>query len=182
MALDGNSIEVIDNFLSEEDFKHVSSLMNDDMFPWYFNGAVADAQDTDNFYFTHMFYRDSKVQSPNFNNVLMPLLKKLPHGNLYRAKANLFVRQDKQIINGKHVDLTDAPPNFHTAVYYVNSNNGGTLIGEELIQSKANRMLIMKENLEHSSVGPTDEKKRIVININYILNDLVSPTGTTILE
>ena len=32
----------------------------------------------------------------------MPLLKKLPHGNLYRAKANLFVRQNKQIINGKH--------------------------------------------------------------------------------
>ena len=54
MALDGNSIEVIDNFLSEEDFKQVSSLMNDDMFPWYFNGAVADPQDTDNFYFTHI--------------------------------------------------------------------------------------------------------------------------------
>ena len=182
MALDGNSIEVIDNFLSEEDFKKVSAGMNSDMFPWYFNEAVADPQDTKNFYFTHIFYRDSKVESPNFNTILMPLLQKLPHGNLYRAKANLFVRQDKQIINGKHVDLTDAPPNFHTAVYYVNSNNGGTLLGEELIQSKANRMLIMKENLEHSSVGPTDEKKRIVININYILNDLVSPTGTTILE
>ena len=182
MALDGNSIEVIDNFLSEEDFKQVTNIINNDMFPWYFNGAVADVQDTDNFYFTHIFYKDSKVESPNFNNALMHLLKKLPNGNLYRAKANLFERQNKQIINCKHVDLMDAPPNFQTAVYYVNSNNGGTLLGDELIQSKANRILIMKKNLEHASVGPTDEKRRIVININYILNDLAAPTGTTVLE
>ena len=100
MALDGNSIEVIDNFLSEEDFKQVTNIINNDMFPWYFNGAVADVQDTDNFYFTHIFCKDSKVESPNFNNALIPLLKKLPHGNLYRAKANLFVRQNEQIING----------------------------------------------------------------------------------
>ena len=40
----------------------------------------------------------------------------------------------------------------------------------------------MKKNLEHASVGPTDEKRRIVININYILNDLAAPTGTTVLE
>ena len=79
MALDGNSIEVIDNFLSEEDFKQVTNIINNDMFPWYFNGAVADVQDTDNFYFTHIFYKDSKVESPTFNNALMPLLKKLPH-------------------------------------------------------------------------------------------------------
>tara|TARA_R110000803_G_scaffold86005_1_gene152389 strand:- start:2145 stop:2693 length:549 start_codon:yes stop_codon:yes gene_type:complete len=182
MDLGGDSIEVIDNFLSEENFKKVSAAMNSDMFPWYFNEAVADSQDTDNFYFTHVFYRDSKVESPNFNLVLTPLLQKLPHGNLYRSKANLFVRQDKQITNGKHVDLTDAPPNFQTAVYYVNSNNGGTLIGDRLIESKANRILIMKENLEHASVGPTDEKKRIVVNINYILQELSAPTGTTILD
>ena len=164
MDLGGDSIEVIDNFLSEENFKKVSAAMNSDMFPWYFNEAVADSQDTDNFYFTHVFYRDSKVESPNFNLVLTPLLQKLPHGNC------------------KHVDLTDAPPNFQTAVYYVNSNNGGTLIGDRLIESKANRILIMKENLEHASVGPTDEKKRIVVNINYILQELSAPTGTTILD
>tara|TARA_R110002012_G_scaffold236248_1_gene409957 strand:+ start:4683 stop:5231 length:549 start_codon:yes stop_codon:yes gene_type:complete len=182
MDLDGDNIEVIDNFLSTEDFKKVSGIMNHDMFPWFFNEAVATLKDTDNFYFTHFFYRNSKVDSPHFNDALMPLLQKLPHGNLYRAKANLFVRQNKKVINGKHVDLSDAPPNFQTAVYYVNSNNGGTLIGDKLIQSKANRILIMKKNIEHSSVGPTDEKKRIVININYILNNLVSPTGTTILK
>jgi len=182
MALDGNSIEVIDNFLSEEDFKKVSAGMHSDWFPWYFNEFVADPTDGDHFYFTHKFYGNSKIESPNFNPILMPLLKNLPHGNLYRAKANLFLRQDRQIINGKHVDLNNAPPNFHTAVYYVNSNNGGTLVGDKLIQSKANRMLIMKENLEHASVGPTDEKRRIVININYILEDLSSHTGTTVLD
>ena len=57
-----------------------------------------------------------------------------------------------------------------------------TLIGDRLIESKANRILIMKENLEHASVGPTDEKKRIVVNINYILQELSAPTGTTILD
>ena len=34
MALDGNSIEVIDNFLSEEDIKQVTNIINNDMYPW----------------------------------------------------------------------------------------------------------------------------------------------------
>ena len=79
MALDGNSIEVIDNFLSEEDFKKVSAGMHSDWFPWYFNEFVADPTDGDHFYFTHKFYGNSKIESPNFNPILMPLLKNNNH-------------------------------------------------------------------------------------------------------
>lgn len=183
MDLDGNSFEVIEDFLPKQTFVDLSQRISSSNFPWFWGDAVADPEDTKNFYFTHTFYSDSSIKSAAFNSVLMPLLNSLPNGDLYRVKANLFVRQNDKLTHGKHVDLKNAPPNFHTAIYYVNSNNGGTLIEDKhFIKSEANKVLIMKKNLPHQSVGPTDEKRRIVINVNYIINELPAPGGTTVLD
>jgi Rps23 Pro-64 3,4-dihydroxylase Tpa1-like proline 4-hydroxylase len=67
-----------------------------------------------------------------------------------------------------HVDLQDTWDNLKTAVFYINSNNGSTIFkdGTE-IESIANRLVVFKSNLDHSSVSCTDQKARYVINLNY---------------
>ena len=49
----------------------------------------------------------------------------------------------------------------------MNTNNGGTWTADKVINSVENRLLIMSGDVEHSSISQTDEKLRILYNINY---------------
>ena len=176
MDLDGNSFEVIEDFLPKQTFVDLSQRISSSNFPWFWGDAVADPEDAKNFYFTHTFYSDSSIKSAAFNSVLMPLLNSLPNGDLYRVKANLFVRQNDKLTHGKHVDLKNAPPNFHTAIYYVNDTDGDTIIyGQDCLEikarvsPKANRLVIFDGDISHTGCSPTQHKTRILLNSNFRL-------------
>ena len=49
----------------------------------------------------------------------------------------------------------------------MNSNDGGTWTEDGIIDSVENRLLIMSGDVEHASITQTDEKVRILYNINY---------------
>ena len=55
-----------------------------------------------------------------------------------------------------------------TSVFYVNTNNGGTIFqnGKKAI-SKANRLVEFDSHQSHAGVDCTDQKVRVVINFNY---------------
>ena len=162
------------------DLQTLHDTMMSEKFPWFYHPHQASVKDSS--YFYHPFYWSHNIQSDYFN-LVAPLIEYLKPIAIINIRANLVINKGKEIKSSWHVDqYNDLKLQHKTAIFYVNSNNGGTLLGDELIQSKANRILIMKKNLEHASVGPTDEKRRIVININYILYDLAAPTGTTVLE
>ena len=56
-----------------------------------------------------------------------------------------------------------------TAILYINTNNGWTRFKKGArVKSIANRIVIFDSNLEHSGVTCTDEKRRVVMNFNYI--------------
>ena len=65
--------------------------------------------------------------------------------------------------------------NQKTAIFYINTNNGYTLFKDGTkVDSVQNTMLIFDGSLDHCGVSCTDQKRRIVLNINYvpgILND-----------
>ena len=60
-----------------------------------------------------------------------------------------------------------------TGIFYLNSNNGSTVFksGEE-VQSQANRLVLFDSQLEHSGTSCTDERRRVVLNINYVPTEL----------
>lgn len=158
-------IEIKDNFLDNETFTQIKNFMMSDKMPWFFNSEVNKFNNKD-FYFTHMFISESKVVSILNDNLILPLISKIKYRNILKAKANLFIKHSKHIKYGLH---TDYPKDFtHTTVLFsINSNNGYTEFeNKKKVKSVENRLLIFDGQLKHQSVGQTDTKQRINLNIN----------------
>jgi hypothetical protein len=57
-----------------------------------------------------------------------------------------------------------------TAVFYVNTNNGGTIfLNGKKTNSVANRLVEFDSHQKHAAVDCTDEKVRVVVNFNYTI-------------
>jgi len=56
-----------------------------------------------------------------------------------------------------------------TAVYYLNDNNGYTLFekNNKKVMSKENRIVIFDAQMRHTGTNTTNQKKRVVLNLNY---------------
>lgn len=159
--------KVIDNFLSEEDHDIIKTLTTGSQYmPWFLNNQVS-GEDLDpmDYYFTHIFYSDYKINSNNFH-IFEPILKKLDCKALIRIKGNFYPGTEKI---RKHTNHKDYDFSHNAAIYYVNENNGCTVLNDSIeIESKANRVLIFDPQVPHCSTTCSDEKYRITINFNYM--------------
>ena len=164
-------IKIYDNFLSLEDFKLVSSFFLGSKIPWYYNDTITRTEtQLDGYQFVHTFFNISKPFDCNnnkFTRFLDPLWNKLSPKYILRAKANLRPRTTEKFQSNWHTD-TDIIQ-AKTCVYYLNTNNGQTIFKEGTkVDSKANRLVLFDSQLEHSGTSCTDERKRIVLNLNYV--------------
>ena len=164
-------MEVIDNFLPEDDFINLQSFLLGEYFPWYYNDYVlkippyssSNANAYTNYQFIHLIYKDG-VKSPVYFCV-EPFITKLKVKDLFRIKANLNPKTSNHKYGGYHFDPY---MKGKIGVYYVNDNNGWTQFNNgDRVDSIQNRMVIFDADLEHSSVTCTDKKRRLVINFNY---------------
>jgi hypothetical protein len=165
-----HEIKVIDNFLAEDEFKKLKSEMLDPWFPWYYNDHTTyDGLGTTNLYdlqFIHFFYRHHAPQD-RFE-IVNPILQKISPAAIIRIKANLNPVTHTRIIYEKHVDLSYLK--CKTAVFYVNTNDGITVLGDDNIEvaSIANRLVVFNSDIWHTGTSCTDSKVRCVINFNYV--------------
>jgi|TARA_Y100001938_G_scaffold138657_1_gene204490 hypothetical protein len=155
-------MKIIDNLLEEKQVLEIEQELVKDTFPWFYQNCVTH-KDIDNYYFTHMFYRDGE-QSRYFN-LIIPILKKIKFKKLIRVKGNLYPNINKVLDHPRHVDF-----NYTTkgALFYLNTNNGPTTVGNKKIESVRNRLLLFNASQEHNSTTCTDAKIRLNININYL--------------
>ena len=57
-----------------------------------------------------------------------------------------------------------------TSVFYINTTNGWTQFKNgDKVKSVSNRIVTFDSNLIHQGVTTTDEKRKVVINFNYLL-------------
>ena len=142
-------MKIINNLLDKDVVDNIEKTLGGDLFPWYYQNSVATDSDTTNFYFTHQiyFYGDQS----NYFNAIIPILKKLKYKKLIRVKANLYPNINRVIKHPKHVDF-----NYPTkgALYYLNTNNGPTFVGNKKVESIKNRLLLFDASKEHNSVSP----------------------------
>lgn len=165
------NIKLIDNFLDKNYFSQIQqTLIHESQFPWYYNESVVyEENNLDNYQFTHMFYNNMAPQS-DFYRFIIPILEKLNVLSLIRIKANLIPKNADIIEHGYHTDLYSVGSSIvhKTAVLYLNTNNGYTLFRDgSKVNSLANRICIFNSDLEHTGTTCTDEKCRVVINLNY---------------
>jgi hypothetical protein len=164
-------IKILDDWLPLAQFEPLADFLSSNEFPWYFNDTIngwdqeTPSNPLTNFQFTHMFIRDA-VPVSHYLSEIMPLIVTLEAIAVLRCKANLNPVCAAQSDAGMHVDYTSP---MTTAIFYLNSNNGGTAFEDgSFTQSKANRLVIFPSNVLHSSRGCTDAKRRLVLNFNYI--------------
>lgn len=168
---------IVDNFLSDKDFLNLKSIFTNSEFDWNYHfhssttAGVVEKYDT---YLTHEFFpqkhsRDSKSfgMMDKYYLQVNKLIEKLDVVELMNIRANLNLFLEEPYITEPHVDHNEK--GYKTCVFYINTNNGKTRltnIGLD-VHCKENRALIFDSDVEHAAIIQTDEKERIVININF---------------
>ena len=169
-------MKIIDNFLDKTVFNNIQKVMMGYDFPWYFQtdkekyNVEKNPQETLNnltqFQFSHLLYEKFYPKSVYFD-MLNPLLNKLKVKSLLKCKANLNPYSQKLMKGFFHVDYEDT--DSLTAIYYLNTNNGYTMFKEKSkkVMSKENRIVIFNSKMLHYGTNSTDNKSRVVLNLNY---------------
>ena len=165
-----------DNFLDIESFHKIQTkLLSEDIHWFYHNYTDNIYQDNNQFYFGHYFYELNRWTSP-FAEILEPLLLLIKPVCIHSIRANLMARTNEIAESDFHSDLKEFIPDedrlsqWTTAIFYINTNNGYTKLSDgTIVESKSNRLLTMSSNIEHLGTTCTDQKRRVVINLNYYL-------------
>ena len=169
--------KVIDNFLEDGPFEQLQMLMMGKNFTWFYSPhKVYSKHKKDsieqnqlyNFQFFHPFYNRLNIRS-NYYDQLKPLMSKIDPIFIHRIKANCTPYTEKIRDFDMH---TDVGIKCKTAVYYINTNNGYTKFKDgSKVDSVANRIVIFPSHMKHSGSTCSDEKVRVVINLNYVLRE-----------
>ena len=109
------------------------------------------------------YYKDKPKYKQYFKEI-QPIIKKLEPLSLVRIKANC------NPISNKLVEFDKHPDQFFkckAAIYYLNDNDGYTMIEDKKIESKANRIILFDADEEHYGTNSTNCNNRMVINFNY---------------
>ena len=156
--------KVIDNYLEVDEHLILKTKMESNEFPWFYNPEkVKGVKGLFKSQFNHIFYINNNNNS-NFCKYVNPILDKLKPLSLIRIKANLNSPSEKIIEYSYHKDQDFK---CKIALYYVNDNNGYTIIDKKKIESKQNRIVLFNSDIKHFGTNSTNCNNRMVINFNY---------------
>ena len=166
-------MEVVDNYLSQEDFNTIHNHLYGDGIWAFLDGIDYKDDDEDKFQFVHYYIKQS-VQVSKYLNILLPITNKIKPFVFTRIKANFLTRTPTVRENRYHVDIKLKRKNkvrdWTTSIFYVNTNNGYTKFEDGTkIESVANRFITFPANRKHLGTSCTDQNSRVVINFNYYL-------------
>ena len=160
------SIKVIKDVLPKKEYTFINNMMHSEYFPWYYNNYKID-EDKKLYHYQliHLFYGNKKINSAWFK-FLQPLFKKLKIKNLLKVKANLNPISQELVEFNNHEDKPSGK-NHYSIIYYINTNNGYTQIGNKKIKSKANQAVCFLSDTFHYGTNSTNCNNRMVLNIIY---------------
>jgi len=154
------------NFLSESSFKVLKDIFFSQYTAWYYRDHQTK---DDGFFFGHDIFLKNLPCSNIYEN-LTPLLDKLciKPEQLINIRANLLLKTQEHNYSDFHIDCQSNVP-FTTAIFYINTNNGGTIFEENNleIKSEENKVITFDGNFKHKAKSQTDTDRRIVINFNW---------------
>ena len=163
-------MRIVENFLEEKDWAFFYDLFQRQDFSWHLCKKVT-AEDVPEeyqhqWYMTHMFY-DNTICSEHYPAIEEKFLlsDKFPSAHaMIRIKGN-FYPGAKEL--SEHAPHTDAEFPHMGAIYYVNTNNGYTMIDGQKVESIANRMVFFDPSKPHYSTDCSDKPYRMNINFNF---------------
>jgi|TARA_R100001460_G_scaffold31948_1_gene62804 hypothetical protein len=151
------TFKVIDNFLSDKNFEKIQNTVLSNKFVWFYSDCVSKQNDGD-FQFSTMLDTE--------NDEIVKLFKeKIQIEKVIRVKINQTHRTKNLLIHKPHVDQHF---DSKAMVLYLNTNNGYTYFDDQKVSSKANRAILFDATALHGGTTCTDQKRRVVLNMNYI--------------
>ena len=142
----------------------------------------------DVYQFTHSFLRRQVSIGPYkpvvgdgawspMTEVIFPILDVLDSRAWLKIKANLSPKYPEHKVGGWHCDMVDyaedgitpeAYKDSTTAILYMNTNNGYTLLETgDKVESIENRLVLFSNDTLHTGISQTDTKVRVQINFNF---------------
>ena len=168
-------MKILDNFLSEDEFKPIQDYFFKQL-PWIYHDFIVgkrgvEEENDDCYQFVHTFYsaKDPYLErkTSEHAHIIKPLMFKLAPWQVLRVKANLRTKSYRHIHSAFHVDLDGAGQ--LTAIYYLNTCNGYTFFKDGTkVESVENRVVIFDGSTLHCGASATDVSARMVLNINYL--------------
>ncbi|NDD54646.1 hypothetical protein EBZ39_12365 [bacterium] len=168
--------QVTDNFLPSDIANQIKKELLGNGFPWFYSSVTSSLQSTgraNDFKFHHVVCGTKERTSFSIES-LKPLLNKLNPAAIMFCRIFMTTYTGENSNQGFHMDVPsddeDNPIYQHmkTSIYYVNTNNGGTVFEDgQFVNSIENRLLTFDALTKHAAVTATDVSARVVININY---------------
>ena len=154
-------IKIQEDFLDAQVFKDIQELFLSNQIPWMYGETLPNSDD---FQFVHMLYTYDQPVS-NYFQQIHPLLSAMDLASVCRVKANMNPRTSNIVKHGFHVDV---PFKCKTSILYLNTNDGYTMFEDGTkIESIKNRLVTFDSHIKHSGTSCTNQKVRLVLNINY---------------
>ena len=167
-------IKIEDNFLDTQVFKNIQELYFSNQIPWTYGEVVydhelkSDAFKLDNYQFSHILYSYEQPSSNIFEQVVT-VLNSIDLATICKVKVNMNTRTSKIVEHGFH---TDVPFKCKTSILYLNTNDGYTIFEDGTkIESVENRLVTFDSHVKHSGTSCTNQKVRLVLNMNYFAFD-----------
>ena len=157
-------IQIIDNFLPEEEFNSIQCLMMGRNFNWFYCDGRSFADDG-KYLMVHMFFQPDVGANSEHIDIWNNFMSKIGAKECKRIKANLTFKTPTIEPGSLHIDF----PAMKTIVYYINTNNGYTEFENGVrVSSVANRACMFDSNLKHRGTTHTEgDQQRITVNFNY---------------
>ena len=168
-------IEIIDDFLPQDELDEVKNLVMSDRFPYYIQNAVAcetEQKNSWNWYATHTLYVDDFPHSEFCHEICDRFIPRFSnYKSLVRAKVNFYPWTEVLKEHSPHVDR-----NFeHTAaIFSLNTCDGFTRIYDggggnfKRVESVENRIVFFSGSSSHNSSTTTNAQNRYNLSFNYL--------------
>jgi hypothetical protein len=183
-----STVKVFEDVLSIDEYQKMFDIVDSRNISWYFFNNCHDYRfcdslvDSTTYGFIHNFFDNGNITS-DYLDLFTPLLDCVSQHygcnvKLVRMKMNMTINVNKQVQLYPHVDNLDGLKNnnFKTAVYYINDSDGDTLFFDDeknIVHRqtpKQNTLVLFDGDLFHAPQLPLISPKRLVLNINVILD------------
>ena len=166
-------LQVINNFLNNNEFHSIRQIITSSHFPWYFPESGEKK-------FIHNLVKKNEEDIKTsfwITPILSPIIRKLevygkdiPDKNVISANI-VLTHKTKETFESKPIEdvfKIDLNEPSETAKLYLNNNNGYTkIVGGDKVESVQNRLLIFPTNTSHFEATSTNMDYRMVLNVVY---------------
>lgn len=153
-------MQVINNFLDNQEFFKIQQTISGDTFPWFIKSPGV---------FFHDLYNKEKNQLSPFITLIDSLNKKLEVSTLIDAQILMTIKTEKAQESEASNSLDIYDKTMKSILFMNTSNAHINISGLDKIECVENRLLTLPANMAHFGTTQTNKLHNIVLTINYTL-------------